>query len=86
MPTLSSGSFTAHLLYSRGPLYFNVTDLLLSYIGSPDPWGGGVVPAIYSPAGFSMQVYYSTPEPGTLALLGSGILGLGGLVRRKLNM
>lgn len=28
----------------------------------------------------------STPEPGTLVLLGSGILGLGSVLRRKLNM
>jgi hypothetical protein len=25
-----------------------------------------------------------TPEPGTLMLLGSGVLGLGGLLRRRL--
>jgi len=28
----------------------------------------------------------STPEPATLWLFGSGLLGLGGLVRRKLNV
>ena len=27
-----------------------------------------------------------SPEPGTIALLGSGVLGLGGLLRRKLQM
>jgi hypothetical protein len=28
----------------------------------------------------------STPEPGSIALLGSGILGLAGVLRRKLNV
>jgi len=31
-------------------------------------------------------VVTATPEPGTLILLGSGILGLGSVVRRKLNL
>ena len=75
-PALSTGSFYLYPV-PGGAYSLNVGDVLLSYIGDPagDPWGGGVVPAIYSPAGFSMQVSYSTPEPGTLALLGSGILG-----------
>jgi len=32
------------------------------------------------------SVYFPTPEPGTLVLLGTGVLGLGGLLRRKLNL
>ena len=28
----------------------------------------------------------STPEPGTLALLGSGLLGAVGVIRRKFNL
>ena len=31
------------------------------------------------------EVTFSTPEPGTLTLLGGGLLGLWGLVRRKRN-
>ncbi len=89
-PTLSSGSFTGSSLYSPGPLTVDVTDLLLSYItptGTEDPWGGGVVPPDYSPAGFAVEVDFTpVPEPGSLLLLGSGILALGGLIRRKMNM
>ena len=28
----------------------------------------------------------ATPEPGTLMLFGSGILGLAGVIRRKINL
>ena len=35
--------------------------------------------------GGDAQVYNPTPEPGSLMLLGSGVLGLAGFVRRKLN-
>jgi hypothetical protein len=32
------------------------------------------------------QNFFATPEPGTMLLLGSGILGMAGIVRRKLNL
>jgi hypothetical protein len=37
---------------------------------------------VLTSADFSVTV--ATPEPGSLALLGSGLLGLGGVIRRKL--
>ncbi len=45
-------------------------------------WGGDPN-GIYYYDDFSVQ---AVPEPASLVLLGSGILGLGGLARRKLNL
>ena len=36
--------------------------------------------------GFLDDQFTSTPEPGSLVLLGSGVLGVAGLVRRKMNL
>jgi hypothetical protein len=36
--------------------------------------------------GYLDTLYTSTPEPSSLVLLGSGVVGLAGLVRRKLNL
>lgn len=35
---------------------------------------------------FNYQQTLNTPEPGTLIMLGSGVIGLAGLVRRKFNV
>lgn len=43
--------------------------------GGSVAWGDGGITGLYPPA---------VPEPGTLALLGSGVLGLGGMLRRRL--
>jgi len=39
----------------------------------------------YNDNQFVFQNVAATPEPGTLAMLGSGILGLAGVVRRKIS-
>jgi hypothetical protein len=46
---------------------------------SGEDWSGILQSVTYNGAA-------STPEPGTLTLLGVGIVGLAGLVRRKLNL
>lgn len=85
---LSTGTFTTHV--SAGPNTFNLNDQLLSYIGFLSPYGsipdGVDVPGSYSPGSVSVTLTeqpgtVTTPEPGTLAVFGSWLLGLG-LLRR----
>jgi hypothetical protein len=80
--TCSTGSFTVYV--GEGTQDVTIDDELLSWIGHDDPWGGGVVPGSYSPAGLRDQIYFTSPEPGSLSLLGVGLLGLAGMLRRKL--
>ena len=59
--------------YSGGDLYLDINGTISDYT------------QLY---GYSMgfQTYMSSvPEPGSLILLGSGVLGLAGLLRRKIN-
>jgi hypothetical protein len=43
------------------------------------PWANGVAVA-------SGDTFVVVPEPGTLSLFGTGLIGLAGLVRRRLNL
>lgn len=85
---LSTGTFTTHV--SAGPNTFDLNDQLLSYIGFASPYGsippGELVPGSYTPGSVSVtlseqQSTIPTPEPGTLAVVGSWLLGFG-LLRR----
>jgi hypothetical protein len=77
-----------------------VSPYVTSLFGDPNSWlpqgsdslntafnmftnGGSSASAILTGGAITFQT--SVPEPGTLALCGSGILGLAGLIRRKLR-
>jgi len=79
-PTNSTGSFTEYL--SAGPHTYDINDVVLSYVGSADPYGGGDVTAEYSPAHVE-DIGVLSPEPGTFVLLGIGLLGAAGIRRRQ---
>jgi PEP-CTERM motif-containing protein len=74
-----------------------VSPFITSYFGDPnawvgnggssftttgDKWGGSAFP-ISATLGSGQIALQTVPEPGTLALLGTGILGLAGFIRRK---
>ena len=63
------------------------------FIGALDLSGANITKVVFSEtagnglANFAVgTMYLGTPEPGTLLLLGTGALGLAGILRRKINL
>ena len=48
-------------------------------------WQSGYTPLVED-LSFNYQQVLGTPEPGTLVMLGTGVLGLAGMLRRKINL
>jgi hypothetical protein len=91
-PHLSAGTFTT--LVSAGINDFDVNDQLLSYIGSPPPFGSAVstvttVPAAFSPGGILITLAEALPlpmpEPRPLWTFAGALLAICFFWRRKLS-
>jgi hypothetical protein len=81
-PTNSMGVFYAPI--GAGMFSVDVWDITISYIGSPSPFGGGIVDNFYSPAGGYLTVELEAiPEPGTWMLMSAGLAGLVAFSRRR---
>lgn len=83
----STGTFTTPV--AAGTNNFDINDQLLSYIGLQAPYGppDTTVPPGFTPNSVTItlaeELPSAVPEPGSLALLGSWLLGLGVLWRRR---
>lgn len=87
----SIGTFTTPV--TAGAHTFDINDQILSYIGSPSPYGSALpppdntVPASFNPTNLTVvlaeELPAAVPEPRSLAVIASAFLGFGWLWYRR---
>jgi PEP-CTERM motif-containing protein len=77
-------NFTSNAPIATGGLSYNGTGLTSQQSGSFAPgYSGYFNPGDNVEFSMTSDQTLATPEPGSLFLLGSGLLGVGGVIRRK---
>jgi len=92
--TFTSGRLTAFFLGTTATLdidtdFDGTTDQSYSYTYGTSTGGTGIGLGLYGTGqadNFGSGGAPAIPEPGTLVMFGSGLVGLAGILRRKLNM
>jgi len=83
--------FCANIVPITGTVYFNpiygsgTYTISVALAQTTPPGGGSESFTEWNAAGASATATLGTPEPSSIALFGSGIVGLAGMLRRKLS-
>ena len=80
-----TGQLCGSPYFNSGYTWCDSSDLQSGYIwGAPVPISNGYGEYYSTSEGFLVRT--ATPEPGSMLLFGSGVLGIVGVIRRKINL